>query len=137
MSMREVVERVVGLSREFGEKSAVHEAEHGMEGAVAIGERRVEHFVQATRFLDRKLASYLASIPENQVRELESLMYFGRDSEEADLASLHQHVKSTSPTVEDAIRTITEKIGSLSTYLLEALQRTEQQGIDIEMPFEK
>lgn len=137
MSMREVIERVVCLSREFWEKNAVHEAEHGMEGIVAIGERRVEHFVQATRFLDRKLASYLESIPEDQVRKLESLMYFGRDSEEIDLASLHQHVKSTSPTVGDAIRTITDKIRSLSTYLLEALRRTEQHGIDIEMPFEK
>lgn len=134
-SMQEIINDVIKLSNEYKSKYQIHESEHGVEEVLSIGNQKAEHFSEATQLLDRKFKSYLSSLPEENLRKLETLMYFGRGDSD-DIFDLHDHLKTTSPTCEDVIRTIKEKIKTLPDYLTNALKRARESGIDIEEPFE-
>lgn len=133
-TIREVLEHVAKLSREYDAKHQIHQQEHGTELGVAFGSRKSEHYLQAIGFLDRKLRSYLEGLPEDVLHKLETLVYFGRGDDD-DIDALHVHIRSTSPAREDVTRTILAKISALSMYLPCALSRAEELGIDLERPF--
>lgn len=134
--MIDIVQRVIELSQEYESKRKIHEAEHGTAEGFFVGERKAEGYFEATEFLDRKIKLYLESLPETELRKLQTLVYFGRGDDD-DIFSLHEHLTSVSPTREDVIRTVVEKAPALSTYLLTALRRVERSGIDIDGSFEK
>ena len=134
-SMKEIINDVIKLSEEYKTKHRVHEAEHGVEGTISIKSPKLKHLSQATKLLDRKLLSYLKSLPEEKLRKLETLMYYGR-GEVDDIPYLHEHLKTTSHTKDDVIRTIREKIRVLPEYLKNAIRRARESNIDIEEPFE-
>ena len=62
-------------------------------------------------------------------------MYFGRGDDD-DIFSLHEHLKTVSPTREDLIRNVSGKIPALSSYLSNAIKKAEELGINIEEDFE-
>ncbi len=129
--MRQIIENIIALSEEYQRKSAIHKDEHGIEGAVSLGSQKLDQYLKATQFLSSKMKVYLAELSERQLRNLETLIYFGRGDED-DLVWLHAHLKSVSPTREDVVRTIIEKIPALSRYLQSALSSAHRLGMDID-----
>lgn len=134
-SMKEIINDVIKLGDEYKQKQRIHEAEHGIKGPISLHSQKLNHLSQATQLLDRKLKTYLNTLPEEQLRKLETLMYFGR-GEVDDIPYLHEHLKTTSKTKDDVIRTIREKIKALPDYLTNALRRADESGIDIDESFE-
>jgi hypothetical protein len=132
--MKEIVNRVIELSREFLSKNRIHEAEHGLEGVLPIGSKKLGHFSEATRFLNQKLKSYLESLSEENLRMLETLMYFGRGDDD-NFFRLHAYLRPVGPARKDVERTLLGKIPALEDYLTKALKKAEKLGLDIENPF--
>jgi len=79
------------------------------------------------------LVDYLKSLPEDQLRKIQTLMYFGRTpGKDTPLRHLSQTMSSSRKDVEECI---SGKGLVVAKYLEKALEVADERGIDIEKPF--
>lgn len=94
-------------------------------------ELRTENLEEAP---ERKvLREYMASLPEEVVLKLQTLMYVGRDR--WPFSKMHAHLKSQTPDSADAIRTMVEKT-PLGSYLEAGIAIADDWEQDLEGSFD-
>lgn len=138
-SFRSIVKQVIDLDEKYSQQHDGLIAKHGLELGIKLGARTSDAYLAEAGSLTNDLEEHLESLDEAVVRKVETLMYFGRDLEDVtdnDIQLVHRHVKSTSPTVADAVRSICEKAGSVGAYLKQAQTKVNALSIDIEGSFD-
>lgn len=135
MSFIQSISKVVELANTVVmEDKKLHE-KHGLELGISLGAPSTQEYLKDAKGLRDNLNEYLNSLSEEVVTKLETVMYFGRDSEDVhgnDLPALHKQLHPSKLDKADSIRNIGEKTMSLEIYFNSAKDKAEQLSIDLE-----
>lgn len=91
--------------------------------------------MKAAKGLCDNLAEYLNNLSSEEIRKLETVMYFGRDGEddhENDIPAYHAKLHPTGSDKSDIIRNIIEKYPSLELCFSDAYKKASELSIDLE-----
>lgn len=143
MKRKDQLNEIVRLAYKCSAADEEVQRKHG------IGELGIRYFNEKHRAylieakgVNKPLEDYLNGLSESDWAQIEAIMYFGRDHKGAhwnDLAwirkDLEQNRSDVSDRVSDLVRNITEKRNALPVYFNEALQKADEEGIDLNQEF--
>jgi len=130
-----IVDDVVTLA-----KTAVVEDEkiyqkHGLKLGITYGDPKTIEYLKEAENLRNDLTDYLNNLSSEEIRKLETVMYFGRDSKEDhgnDIPAYHTKLHLTGFDKSDIIRNIIDKYSSLELYFSDANKKATEFSIDLE-----
>jgi len=135
MSFENIVNDVVTLA-----KTAVVEDEkiyqkHGLKLGITYGDPKTIEYLKEAESLRKDLTDYLNNLSGEEVRKLETVMYFGSNSEydhENDIPAYHTKLHPSGFDKSDIIRNIIDKYSSLELYFSDANKKATEFSIDLE-----
>lgn len=125
------VSRVIRLARDRKNEHDRLESELGLVGAVSIGDQKITAYTESPRPANNALRAYLNGMPADQLLQLAAVMYYGRDTAETDLRSIHDNLKGHLDSREVAATHVADKM-PLDDYLEAALVRAKDARIDLD-----
>ena len=130
-----IVNDVVALAQTAVEEDENLHQKHGLRLGIQHGDPKTGEYLKAAEGLSNDLTDYLNSLSSDEIRKLETVMYFGRDSEDDhgnDLSAYHAKLHPTDLEKSDIIRNIIEKYPSLELYFSDAYKKAAELSIDLE-----
>lgn len=130
-----IVNDVVALAKTAVEEDEKLHQEHGIRLGIQHGDPKTDEYLKEAESLCNDLTDYLNNLSSDEVRKLETVMYFGRDREddhENDIPAYHDKLHPTDFDKSDIIRNIIEKYPSLELYFGDAYKKAAELSIDLE-----
>ncbi len=96
--------------------------------------KHIDYLIQAAadRPSVRMIESYLNELDYDTLLWLETLMYYGRRDDNIDINDQHEYFSKMKDSKDEIIRTIVEKSVSLPHYFDKAINKLEEQNIDVD-----
>ncbi len=135
MSFENIVDDVVTLAKTAVEEDEKLHQKHGLKLGITYGDPKTNEYLKEAESLRNDLTDYLNNLSGEEIRKLETVMYFGRDREDDhgnDLSAYHAKLHPTDLDKSDIIRNIIEKYPSLELYFSDAFKKAEVLSIDLE-----
>jgi len=136
MAFVDIVDDVIDLAKNALAKDQKLHQKYGLELGIRYGDPKTDEYLKEANGLRDNLADYLNNLSSDEIRKLETVMYFGRDSEDDhgnDLPAYHAKLHPTDFDKSDIIRNIIEKYSSLESYFREAYKKAARLSIDLEI----
>jgi len=130
-----IVDDVVTLAKTAVEEDEKIYQKHGLKLGITWGDPKTNEYLKEAESLRNDLTDYLNNLPSDEVRKLETVMYFGRDRKddhEVDIPAYHIELHPSGFDKSDIIRNIIEKYPSLELYFSDAFKKAEELSIDLE-----
>jgi hypothetical protein len=130
-----IVDDVVTLAKTAVEEDEKLHQKHGLKIGIQRGDPKADEYLKAANGLCDNLAEYLNNLSSEEIRKLETVMYFGRDGEddhENDIPAYHDKLHPTDLDKSDIIRNIIEKYPALELYFSDAYKKAAELSIDLE-----
>ena len=134
MILRKHIDNLVQASA-AADKEAVQIADkYGIDTAygIQLHDPKCIEWLNADRPMVRKIESYLNELDLDTLLWLETVMYYGRRDDNSDIYELHQNFSNMKETKDEIVRTILEKRGAFPNYFNQAINRLEEQNIDVD-----
>ena len=135
MSFVDIVDDVVTLAKTAVEEDEKIYQKHGLKLGISWGDPKTIEYLKEAEGLRNDLTDYLNNLSSDEVRKLETVMYYGRDSEYDhgnDIPAYHIELHPTGFDKSDIIRNIIEKYPSLELYFSDAYKKATELSIDLE-----
>ena len=135
MSFENIVKDVVTLAKTAVEEDEKIYQKHGLKLGITYGDQKSIEYLKEAESLRNDLTDYLNTLSSDEVRKLETVMYFGRDREddhENDIPAYHTKLHPTGFDKSDIIRNIIDKYSSLELYFSDACKKAADLSIDLE-----
>ena len=130
-----IVNDVVALAKTAVEEDEQLHQKHGLKLGISLGTPKTNEYLKEAESLRNDLTDYLNNLSSEEIRKLETVMYFGRDREDDhgnDLSAYHDKLHPTDFDKSDIIRNIIEKYPSLELYFSDAYKKAAELSIDLE-----
>ena len=137
MSFVNIVDDVVTLAKTAVKENERLHQKHGLDFGIQHGDPTTDEYLKAANCLCDNLAEYLNNLSSEEIRKLETMMYFGRDGKDDhdndnDIPAYHDKLHPTDFDKSDIIRNIIEKYPSLELYFSDAYKKAAELSIDLE-----
>lgn len=135
MSFIETVSNIILIAEEESIKDENLKTKHGVGEVFTFGSPETNAYMSEARSLENSLKTYLNTLSIETLGKLETIMYFGRDSEDIhnnDIPEFHQEIHPEGINRTDVVRNISEKRPALETYFNDAKRKADDLSINLE-----
>lgn len=139
MKRQDQLNEIVRLAHICAAANKELERKHGIgDLGLRYFDKKSRAYLNEARGVTKPLEDYLNGLSESELAHIETIMYFGRDGKDVhgnDLAWFRKHLEQNRTSPSDIVRNIVEKYGALPDYFSSAVQKAEEERIDLNQDF--